>query len=189
MPAQGDSQYRSLVRQEVREIQEREKRRCSLVIKGLAATTPAGVVSEFGDLTSTMMGTRVTLTDVVKIPNNLGLWRAKVTDSDDRKLVLDRAKQLKGSQFDHIYIRRDLTYTQRMEMKERRETQRQDSAATQQQHSQGQGHETTQPGSPQGGQEGDQGHTTSPTAPSSQAQPGEEQDHSSDTGPHIPQSN
>ena len=44
-----------------------------------------------------MLGSTVTLSDVVKIPNNPGPWRAKVIVAEDRKLVLDRAKQLQGS--------------------------------------------------------------------------------------------
>ena len=78
----NENQYRSVASQEVREIQEREKRRSSLVIKGLASTSPAGVVTEFSDIAATMMGTRVTLTNVVRIPNNPGLWRAKLLDDD-----------------------------------------------------------------------------------------------------------
>ena len=35
--------------------------------------------------------------------------------------MLDRAKRLKGSQFDHVFVRRDLTYAQRMELRLRRE--------------------------------------------------------------------
>ena len=119
--AQGESQYRTMVRQEVREIQEREKRRHSVVIRGLSATTPAGIVSEFRDMTSTMMGSQINLTEVVKIPNNPRLWRAKIMNPEDRKLVLDRAKHLKGSQFDNVFVRRDLTYAQRMELRLRRE--------------------------------------------------------------------
>ena len=128
--AQGHSQsadihpdYRTVVRQEVRELREREKRRFSLVIRGLVSNSPAGVVAEFGEVTSTMMGTRVTLSEAVKIPNNAGLWRAKVLNVEHRDLVLEKAKTLKGTQYDHIFIRKDLTYTQRMELKQRRESQ------------------------------------------------------------------
>ena len=42
-------------------------------------------------------------------------------DSEQRALVLDKAKTLKGSQYDHVYIRRDLTFNQRQELKARRE--------------------------------------------------------------------
>ena len=31
--------------------------------------------------------------------------------------MLDRAKRLKGSQFDNVFVRRDLTYAQRMELR------------------------------------------------------------------------
>ena len=93
------------------------------MIRGLSSNTPAGAATEFGDLTLTMMGTRVTLTDIVKIPNNPELWRGKILDGEQRRFVLDRAKHLRGSQYDHIYIRRDLTYAQRMELKQRRESQ------------------------------------------------------------------
>ena len=119
--AHGENQYRTMVRQEVREIQEREKRRHSIVIRGLSSSTSAGIVSEFSDMTTTMMGSQITLTEVVKIPNNPGLWRAKILNPENRKLVLDRAKHLKGSQFDHVFVRRDLTYAQRMELRLRRE--------------------------------------------------------------------
>ena len=115
--------YRSVVRQEIRELREREKRRFSLVIRGLMSNTQAGVIAEFGEVTSTMMGTRVTLTEVVKIPNNAGLWRANVLNLEHRELVLEKAKNLKGTQYDHIFIRKDLTYSQRMELKQRRESQ------------------------------------------------------------------
>ena len=118
----SDSQYRTVVRQEVRELQEREKRRFSLVIRGLSSNTPTGVVAEFEDVTSSVMGTKVTLTEAKKIPNNPDLWRAKILDPEQRKLVLDRAKHLRGTQYDHIYIRRDLTFVQRMELKQRRES-------------------------------------------------------------------
>ena len=118
----SDSQYRTVVRQEVRELQEREKRRFSLVIRGLSSNTPTGVVAEFEDVTSSVMGTKVTLTEAKKIPNNPDLWRAKILDPEQRKLVLDRAKHLRGTQYDHIYIRRDLTFVQRMELRQRRES-------------------------------------------------------------------
>ena len=89
----------------------------SIVILGLSSTTPEGIVSEFRDMTYTMMGSEITLTEAAKIPNNLGLWRANILNPEDRKLVLDRARRLKGSQFDHVFVRRDLRYAQRMELR------------------------------------------------------------------------
>ena len=113
--------YRSAIRQEVIEVREREKRRSSVIIKGLKAKTPDAIASEFAELTSVMMGCRVTLSDIIKIKDHPELCRAKIMSNDQRVLVLDKAKTLKDSQYDHVYIRRDLTFTQRQELKMRRE--------------------------------------------------------------------
>ena len=81
------------------------------------SNSPPGMTTEFGDISSTMMDTRVTLTDVVKIPNSAWLWQAKVLNLEHRELVLVKAKNLTGTRYDHIFIRKDLTYTQ-MELKQ-----------------------------------------------------------------------
>ena len=113
--------YRKAIREEVLEVREREKRRSSVVIKGLSARTPETLATEFAEMTSVMMGCRVSLTDIVKIKDHPELCRGKIMDSEQRALVLDKAKTLKGSQYDHVYIRRDLTFNQRQELKARRE--------------------------------------------------------------------
>ena len=93
-----------------------------MVVRGLISNTQAGVIAELGEVTSTVMGTRVTLTEVVKIPNNAGLWQANLLNLEHRELVLEKAKNLKGTRYDHIFIGKDLTYNQRMELKQRRES-------------------------------------------------------------------
>lgn len=123
------TEYRQIVRQELREMHEREKRKDSVVIRGLRATTPRGISTEFGELTLKMMGTRVELSDIVHIPGHAGLCRGKILNDTNRKLVLDRAKTLKGTEYDGVFIRKDLTYDQRCVLKARREayqTQRND---------------------------------------------------------------
>lgn len=117
----ADMSYRKAIREEVLEVREREKRRFSVVIKGLSARTPDTIATEFGEITSVMMGCRVSLTDIVRIKDHPELCRGKIMDSEQRSLVLDKAKTLKGSQYDHVYIRRDLTFNQRQELKARRE--------------------------------------------------------------------
>ena len=63
----------------------------------------------------------MTLEDVVRIPSETDLYRGKIKDDSTRKLILDKAKNLKGStQFGSVFIRRDLTYNQRMELRARR---------------------------------------------------------------------
>ena len=67
------------------------------------------------------MGTKVELSDIVIIPGHGGICRAKILNSSDKKLVLDQAKDLRNTEYKHVYIRRDLTYAQRGELKRRRE--------------------------------------------------------------------
>lgn len=118
------AEYRQIVRQELRELHEREKRKESVVIHGLRSTSTRGVSTEFGELTQKMMGTKVELTDIVPIPGHAGLYRGKILNENDRKLVLDRAKTLKGTDYDRVYIRKDLTYNQRCALKVRRDAYR-----------------------------------------------------------------
>ena len=119
--AKSPDQYRLIVRQELREMHERDKRRDSVIIRGLKATTPRGLVTEFADVTQRVMGTKVELSDVVIIPGHGGICRAKILNPSEKKLVLDQAKDLRNTEYKHVYIRRDLTYAQRGELKRRRE--------------------------------------------------------------------
>ena len=66
------------------------------------------------------MGTRVELSDVVPITNHSDLYRAKILNEEHRRLVLDRAKRLKDTEHATVFIRRDLTYIRRKELRERR---------------------------------------------------------------------
>lgn len=121
-PTTSLDQYRLIVRKELREMHERDKRKDSIIIRGLRATTPRGIVAEFADVTQRVMGTRVEVSDVVPIPGHGGICRAKILNPSEKKLVLDQAKDLRNSDYKHIYIRRDLTYAQRGELKRKRET-------------------------------------------------------------------
>ena len=113
-------EYRSVVRQELRELQERDKRKDSVIVRGLEASSPADLAARFAELTQTNMGKRIELTEVKAIPSHPDIYRAKIMNADDKKLVLDRAKNLRGTRYDKVFIRRDLTYSQRAELRERR---------------------------------------------------------------------
>ena len=115
-------EYRKVVREELRELQEQQKRRASLVIRGLGADSAGAAVRAFEEVTEFLIDQKVTLTDVVRIPSESDLYRGKVADDATRKLILDRAKQLKdAAQFGTVFIRRDLTFKQRSELRMRRE--------------------------------------------------------------------
>ena len=121
-PQSVSEDYRKVVREELRELEEQRKRRTSLVIRGLGAPTAKDAVTRFETLSQDLIEQKVTLTDVVRIPSETDLYRGKVTDDDIRKCLLDKAKHLKNSaQYSSVYIRRDLTYKQRQTLKARRE--------------------------------------------------------------------
>ena len=101
-------------------MQERSKRRQSVIIKGIHAQTARQLATKFGDLSENFVGTRVELSDVVPITNHSDLYRAKILNEEHRRLVLDRAKRLKDTEHATVFIRRDLTYIQRKELRERR---------------------------------------------------------------------
>ena len=120
-PRAPPENYRKMVREELRELEEQRKRRSSLVVRGLGSSTPGEAVSSFEAVSEYLIGKKVSLTDVVRIPGEADLYRGKVTDDDARKMILDKAKHLKGSNmFGSVFIRRDLTYNQRALLKAKR---------------------------------------------------------------------
>lgn len=115
---------RAVIAEELREIREREKRKQSIIIKGLRANSSAEVVHLFKDLSSTKLGCEVTLSDVSPIKDHAGMFRAKIMSDDQRKHILDNAKTLKGTRYDGVYISRDLTRAQRTVLFEKRQAKR-----------------------------------------------------------------
>ena len=112
--------YRVMVREELKELQEREKRKESVIIRGLEASSPSDLVIKFSELTQHLMGTTVEISEVKAIPSHPDIYRAKIINANNRKLVLDNAKNLRGTRYDKVFIKRDLTYAQRGELRERR---------------------------------------------------------------------
>ena len=117
-------EYRASIRKEVQEMNEREKRRSSIIIKGLIANSPRDLAEKFTQLTQEFMSVPATLTEVSKIPGHPNIFRAKILDETARKQVLERSKSLRGTSYDGIYISRDLTYAQRAELYARRQARR-----------------------------------------------------------------
>ena len=89
--------YRKMVREELRELEEQRKRRSSLVIRGLGAGYAGEAITKFEAVSEHLIGNKVSLTDVVKIPGESDLYRGKVADDEVRKSILDKAKHLKES--------------------------------------------------------------------------------------------
>ena len=117
--------YRSMIREELKEQREREKRQSFIIVKGLAATSPSDFASKFTKLADDCMGLQVLTSEVFPITGHANFYRVRVNDDQSRKALLDKAKQLRGSQYERVYISRDLTYAQRTELFQRRQERRQ----------------------------------------------------------------
>ena len=111
--------YRKMMREELRELEERKKRRASLVIRGLQVSTPTEAAAKFGEITSMLIGERAILSEVCRIKSDSDLFRGNVHDERVRRLILEQSRKLKDSAYSMVYIRRDLTYSQREELKAR----------------------------------------------------------------------
>ena len=111
--------YRGMVREELLELEERKKRRASLVIRGLRAVSPAEAATKFAEVAQALIGERVTISEVCRIRKDADLYRGNVHCVRQRQVILEQAKNLKDSSFSHVYIKRDLTYMQRQQLQER----------------------------------------------------------------------
>ena len=126
--SQASTEYRAAIREEIREIAERDKRKQSVIIKGLDASTPRDLSLKFKRLTSEVMDRAVEVTEVSSIPNHPHIFRAKITDEDSRNFILEKAKSLKDTEnYKHVYISRDLTYAQRTALFNRRKAKKNES--------------------------------------------------------------
>ena len=74
-----------MIRQELRELQERDKRKDSVIVRGLEASSPADLVAKFAVLTETNMGKQVELSQVKAIPYHPDICRDKIANADDKK--------------------------------------------------------------------------------------------------------
>ena len=91
-------------------------------MKGLKASSASDLKTKFGQLTEDMMDAKVDLSDIMPISGHPNIFRAKIVDESQRKLVLDKAKHLKGSAYDNVFLSRDLTYAQRADLYQRRQS-------------------------------------------------------------------
>ena len=115
-----------LIRSELREIFEQDRRSDSIIIRGIPtpatnSQSNADFLNVFNAVVAELLpGKVVTLTDFVVIKQ--GLARAKIADPLLRRDLLSVARNLRTSaQFNTYFISRDLTYSQRGIGKARRD--------------------------------------------------------------------
>ena len=106
---------------EMREFEERKKRSDSLIIRGIQTEDVSEFSNSFGDICRTLINSSPIINDVFCIDSGRGIFRLKVLNREDRIAILSNAKNLKNiEQFKNVYISRDLTYSQRQELFEKR---------------------------------------------------------------------
>ena len=117
----GDVNFsREAIFSEVREVNEREKRTFSIILRGFDCNSVSAVRDKFKGVCQVLNVDTVELSDVVKIGDRK-LFHAKVLDEDKRRELLAVANRLKSKKgFENLYIQKDLAYRQRQELSERR---------------------------------------------------------------------
>lgn len=111
----------TLIREEAREMEERQKRRCSVIVRGIQAQSAETFGPAFHGICSSLLGSSVTFTNAMCISKEKRIFRVKIEDDDSRKALLDNARNLRNGPYQNVFINRDLTYKQRGELKARRE--------------------------------------------------------------------
>ena len=116
-PPCSPAQMQVWVREEMKELHEREKRKDSIIIRGIPAPD---IVPKFSYIVKFLCPkiNCITLTDIVTLKPHL--VRCKIVNQQHRSDLLSQCKKLAGSQFSAIYITRDLTFKQRKDLREKR---------------------------------------------------------------------
>ena len=102
----------------VREINERDKRKRSIVIRGLGDLAIGDAADKIKEVCAFLGLGNIVVTDIVKVHSSL--FRGTIADVESRLKLLIEAKKLKDSVHRNIFIQRDLTYMQRQQLALRR---------------------------------------------------------------------
>ena len=118
--AGSSSTSREVMLLELRELYEQERRQCSVILRGFNAVNQNDVKRKFADICVLLSVDQIELSGLTRI-NEMGLFRAKIMNKEQRSLLLSRVKNLRNSEaYRSVYIQRDLTYRRRQEMMVRR---------------------------------------------------------------------
>ena len=121
----NNEHLRVCVRDEIREMDERKKRKSTVIIRGVNVDSANAIKEAFHPISEFVLGHRVELLDITCVSSAKKIYRARITDDSIRKSLLDNSKKLKtNSAYANIYINRDLTYLQRNELFKRRQERR-----------------------------------------------------------------
>ena len=100
---------------EIREVYERDKRKNSVVIRGVMNKSEHEVKNIFNGACSYLAVGNIQISDLTKLSPSV--WSGKVLDTPSRLKLLSETKRLRSSNiFKDIYIQRNLTYRQRRDL-------------------------------------------------------------------------
>ena len=114
----SSAEIRTILHEEAVEIREREKRADSVIIRGLGSDNDT-VITKFNDVVSHLFNRNKVMQLEEIVPINQNLVRAKIKDPVQRKELLSVSKNLRTSQYNTVFITRDLTFKQREDLKVR----------------------------------------------------------------------
>ena len=105
---------------QIREMREREKRKDSIIFRGLGNIPVDGLAPKFRQICSKLDLDPITLVDVKKI-SSANLFRARIEDAERRRELLLRCHRLRSSEeFSRVFINKDLTFQQREQLRAKR---------------------------------------------------------------------
>ena len=121
-PMQSATQLRTFIREETHEIAEREKRKLSLIIRGIGGNDEQ-FLNTFRNLAAHLIGNgSFTITSYQRLSETM--TRVSFDSPLVRTALISAASTLRNSTLSHVYIQKDLTMTQRKEQYERRQERR-----------------------------------------------------------------
>ena len=131
VPHQPDSkEIRKIIREETQDRLDRERRKEFLIVKGFTVdesdTDCAALISEVFEV---LAGKEVTFSDFLRFDKRQDLVRVKILNERDRRLLLSNASELQNTDKSRFFVRRDLTYLQRQELRERYEQRQKEQGA------------------------------------------------------------
>ena len=110
---------RATIKSELVELREQDKRRASLVVRGITYQSENDFKQKFNEVSNRLLGRTVIMSGLTLI--NSRIVRFNVDNREDRVQLLSSSPKLKTiRELNHVYISKDLTYKQRSELLSRR---------------------------------------------------------------------
>ena len=118
----SDSDIRKMIREEAQDRLERERRKELIIVRGFTEEeTDGDCAVQVTEIFEELVGRKVTYSDFMRFEKRQDLVRVKVLNDTDRRSVIANASKLRSSARSRFFVRRDLTWLQRKDLKARYE--------------------------------------------------------------------